>query len=113
MDVMMDLNFNYKTEGFLDGESHGALRSLLARDGYARSEGARLVRRSTSIPVASCESLFDRRDFRPFFEARDGRRHHRRALERLGESLKIAAMADVYEINVAPHNFYGHLSTVM
>jgi galactonate dehydratase len=31
----------------------------------------------------------------------------------LGESLKIAAMADVYEVNVAPHNFYGHLSSVI
>jgi galactonate dehydratase len=29
------------------------------------------------------------------------------------ESLKIAAMADVYEVNVAPHNFYGHLSSVI
>ncbi len=29
------------------------------------------------------------------------------------ESLKIAAMADTYELNVAPHNFYGHLSTMM
>ncbi len=31
----------------------------------------------------------------------------------LGESLKIAAMADAYEMNVAPHNFYGHLSSII
>jgi galactonate dehydratase len=29
------------------------------------------------------------------------------------ESLKIAAMADVYETNVAPHNFYGHLCSAI
>ena len=29
------------------------------------------------------------------------------------ESAKIAAMADVYEINVAPHNFYGHLCSAI
>jgi L-alanine-DL-glutamate epimerase-like enolase superfamily enzyme len=29
------------------------------------------------------------------------------------QSLKIAALAEAYEINVAPHNFYGHLSTLM
>jgi len=29
------------------------------------------------------------------------------------ESLKIAAMAEVYEMNVAPHNFYGHMSSVI
>ena len=31
----------------------------------------------------------------------------------LAESLKIAAMADAYEVNVAPHNFYSHLATLM
>ena len=31
----------------------------------------------------------------------------------VAESLKIAAMADAYEVNVAPHNFYGHLATMM
>ena len=29
------------------------------------------------------------------------------------QSYKIAAMADAYETNVAPHNFYGHLCTMM
>ncbi|MCY4503614.1 MAG: mandelate racemase/muconate lactonizing enzyme family protein, partial [Alphaproteobacteria bacterium] len=29
------------------------------------------------------------------------------------ESLKIAAMCDAWEVNIAPHNFYGHLSTLM
>ena len=27
--------------------------------------------------------------------------------------MKIAAMAEAYETNVAPHNFYGNLSTLM
>ena len=31
----------------------------------------------------------------------------------VAESVKIAAMADAYEVNVAPHNFYGHLATLM
>ena len=29
------------------------------------------------------------------------------------ESLKIAWMADAYEVNVAPHNFYSPLATMM
>ena len=29
------------------------------------------------------------------------------------ESVKIASIAEAYEINVAPHNFYGHLATMM
>ena len=31
----------------------------------------------------------------------------------ISEAIKIAALADTYEVNVAPHNFYGHLSTLM
>jgi L-alanine-DL-glutamate epimerase-like enolase superfamily enzyme len=31
----------------------------------------------------------------------------------VAESLKIAAMVDIYEVNVAPYNFYGHPSTMM
>ena len=27
--------------------------------------------------------------------------------------MKIAAKADAYEVNCAPHNFYGHMSTLM
>ncbi len=29
------------------------------------------------------------------------------------ESLKIAAMAEAYEVNVAPHNYYGHLASAV
>ena len=31
----------------------------------------------------------------------------------LADSLKIAAMAEVYEMNRAPHNFFGHLCTII
>ena len=29
------------------------------------------------------------------------------------QSMKIAALAEAHEVNVAPHNFYGHLCTMM
>ena len=29
------------------------------------------------------------------------------------QSMKIAAAAEAYEVNVAPHNFYGHLCSMM
>ncbi len=31
----------------------------------------------------------------------------------LAESLKIASLAETYEVNVAPHNFYSPLSTMI
>jgi galactonate dehydratase len=113
--VMMDLNFNYKTEGYLRiakaVEPVGM--SWLEMDTHDAASLA-LIRRGTSTPIASCETLCERRDFKPFFEA------YAMDVAIIDviwngyiESLKIAAMADVYEMNVAPHNFYGHLSSVI
>ena len=115
MDILVDLNFNYKTEGFLKMARAMEPYNLLWVEMDSRDPGAlAYVRGRTTIPVASCECLFGRRDYRPFFE--------RQAVDvaiidtlwnGVAESLKIAAMAEAYEINVAPHNFYGHLATMM
>ena len=71
-----------------------------------------LIRRS--IGPASCESLFGRRQFKDFF----GNYAMDVGIIDLPwngilEFMKIAAMAEAYEVNCAPHNFYGHLSTLM
>jgi L-alanine-DL-glutamate epimerase-like enolase superfamily enzyme len=115
MDILVDLNFNYKTEGFLKMARAMEPYDLFWVEMDTRDAKAlAYVRGRTTIPVASCECLFGRRDYRPFFE--------RQAVDvaiidtpwnGVAESLKIAAMADAYEINVAPHNFYGHLATMM
>jgi L-alanine-DL-glutamate epimerase-like enolase superfamily enzyme len=115
MDILVDLNFNYKTEGFLAMARAMEPFDLFWVEMDTRDARAlHYVRSRTRIPVASCECLFGRRDYRPFFENQsvdvaiidtpwNG----------VAESLKIAAMAEAYEVNVAPHNFYGHLATMM
>ncbi|MEA2882974.1 MAG: hypothetical protein QOH32_2230 [Bradyrhizobium sp.] len=115
MGIHLDTNFNFKTEGYIKVARACEPYDLswLEIDSYD-PEGLRLIRDRAPMPVASCESLFGRRQFRPYFENRsvdvaiidvpwNG----------LLESLKIAAMAEAYEINCAPHNFYGHISTLM
>ncbi|HJQ56249.1 MAG TPA: mandelate racemase/muconate lactonizing enzyme family protein [Vineibacter sp.] len=115
MGILLDLNFNFKTEGYVKVARACEPYDLfwLEIDSYD-PEGLAYIRGRAPMPVASCESLFGRRQFRPFFENRsmdvaivdvpwNG----------LLESVKIAAMAEAYEINCAPHNFYGHLSTLM
>jgi L-alanine-DL-glutamate epimerase-like enolase superfamily enzyme len=115
MGILLDSNFNFKTEGYIKVARVCEPYNLfwLEIDSYD-PEGLRLIRDRAAMPIASCESLFGRRQFRPFFENRsmdvsiidvpwNG----------LMESLKIAAMAEPYEINCAPHNFYGHMSTLM
>lgn len=113
--ILLDLNFNFRTEGYVKVARAVEPFDLfwLEIDIYD-PDGLRLIRDRAAMPIASCESLFGRRQFRPFFEAR--------AMDvaivdvpwnGIAESLKIGHMADAYEINCAPHNFYGHLSTLM
>ena len=113
--IHLDLNFNCKTEGYL--QITRALDDLgltwFEIDMYDPA-GLRHIRNSIRTPIASCESLYGLREFRPFFE------HHSMDVAIIDLpwngawlSMKIAAMAEAYEINCAPHNFYGHLSTIM
>jgi len=112
--LMLDVNFHFKTEGFArvaDTVAPFRLSWLEIDTHDARSLA--LLRSRAPCPIASCETLCGRRDFKPFFE--------QYAMDvpiidvpwnGLAESVKIAAMADAYEMNVAPHNFYGHLCTM-
>jgi L-alanine-DL-glutamate epimerase-like enolase superfamily enzyme len=115
MGLMLDINFHFKSEGFARVADAVAPFGLtwLEIDTHDAPSLAR-IRSRASCPVASCETLHGRRDFRPFLEAQ--------AVDTaivdvvwngLGESVKIAAMADAFEVNCAPHNFYAHLSSAI
>src|SRR5438132_5407249 len=115
MDILVDLNFNFKTEGFVTMARAMEPFDLFWVEIDTRDPKAlAYIRSRAPMPVASCESLFGRRDYRPYLQ--------RYSMDvaiidtpwnGVGESVKIANMADVYEINVAPHNFYGPLATMM
>jgi L-alanine-DL-glutamate epimerase-like enolase superfamily enzyme len=115
MDILVDLNYNFKTEGYLKvARAMEPFDLFWVEIDMRYPEGLRYIREGTTIPVASCETLYGRREFRPFFE--------RGSMDTaivdvpyngILESLKIAWMADAYEVNVAPHNFYGPLATAM
>jgi len=115
MGILLDINFHFKTEGFRQVARTVAPFNLtwLEMDTHD-SPALAMIRRGAPCPIAACETLVGRRDFKTYFEnyAMDTAMVDV-VWNGLGESLKIAAMADVYEINVAPHNFYGHLSTLM
>lgn len=115
IDIHVDLNFNYKTEGYI-----AMARAMAPYDlswveiDHRDPEALRYIRERVDMPVASGECLFGRRDYKPFID--------RQAFDvclidvpwnGLGESIKIANMADTSDINVAPHNFYGPLSSMM
>jgi galactonate dehydratase len=110
---IVDLNFNLTTEG-----ARRTARALAGR-GLAWLEidcfdpaALAFLRRSTPTPICSGENLYGVRGFRPFFDAG--------ALDvasvdviwnGFAQSKKIADLAETYEINCAPHNYYSHLAT--
>ena len=115
VDLLLDLNFNASTEGYLK-----ILRAIadldmfwIEIDSYS-PEALGLIRRQSPHPISSCETLLGIRDFLPYFREQsmdvaiidtpwNG----------VWQSMKIANLAEAHEVNVAPHNFYGHLCTMM
>jgi L-alanine-DL-glutamate epimerase-like enolase superfamily enzyme len=115
VDILLDLNFNAKTEGYLK-----ILRAIADLDIFWVEidsfvpEALGTIRRQSPHPISSCETLLGLREFMPYFREQ--------AMDvaivdtpwnGVWQSMKIAAAAEAHEINVAPHNFYGHLCTMM
>jgi L-alanine-DL-glutamate epimerase-like enolase superfamily enzyme len=115
VDILLDLNFNAKTEGYLKILRAVAHLDLfwVEIDSYS-PEALGYIRRQSPHPISSCETLLGLRDFLPYFREQ--------AMDvaivdtpwnGVWQSMKIAAAAEAHEVNVAPHNFYGHLCTMM
>ena len=115
MGIHLDLNFNFKTEGYLQiTRALDDLKLTWFEIDLYHPEGLRRIRDANKTPIASCESLFGIREFRPFFEnASMDVAIIDIPWNGIWLGMKIAAIAESYETNVAPHNFYGNLSTLM
>jgi L-alanine-DL-glutamate epimerase-like enolase superfamily enzyme len=115
MDLLLDLNFNAKTEGYLTILDALADDDMfwIEIDSY-NPQALGYIRRQSPHPISSCETLLGLREFLPYFREQ--------AMDvaiidavwnGVWQSMKIAAAADAFEVNIAPHNFYGHLATMM
>ena len=113
IDIVLDLNYNFKTEGYIKiGRMLEKYNLMwLEVDSYD-PEALLQIKQSIKIPVCSGENLYGARQYKPYFE--------RHAMDIASVDIiwngfmgskKIADMAEIYEMNVAPHNYNGHLST--
>lgn len=115
MDILVDLNFNARTEGYIS-----MVREIADLDIFwveldtLDPRALATIRANSRHPISSCETLIGLQQFLPFFREQsvdvaiidtpwNG----------VWQSLKIAAAAEAHEISVASHNFYGHLCTMM
>jgi L-alanine-DL-glutamate epimerase-like enolase superfamily enzyme len=110
---IVDLNFNLEPEGIL-----GVARRLEPFDllwlevDLFDPVALATVRQRAPMPICSGENLYGSRQFRPFLEAA--------ALDVASvdviwngfhQAKKIADLAETFEVNCAPHNYYSHLAT--
>lgn len=115
MGILIDLNFNARTDGYLQ-----ILKSLedfplywVELDNH-NPEALAIIRSKSAHPIASLETLFGASSFVPYF-----------ALQAVDtaiidpiwngaqQSMKIAHLADAHDVSVAGHNFYGHLASMI
>lgn len=110
---IVDLNFNLTTEGVIRVARALADFDLmwLEVDAFDPTSLA-AVRQQTNVAICSGENLYTNRQFRPFFEAQ--------AMDVASvdviwngfhQAKKIADLAETFEVNCAPHNYYSHLAT--
>ncbi|HMN79167.1 MAG TPA: mandelate racemase/muconate lactonizing enzyme family protein [Burkholderiaceae bacterium] len=115
VDILLDLNFNARTEGYLK-----ILREIASLDMFwieidtLNPQALAWLRTQSAHPIASCETLLGVQQFLPFLREQ--------AIDvaivdtpwnGVWQSMKIAAAAQAHEVNVACHNFYGHLCTMI
>jgi L-alanine-DL-glutamate epimerase and related enzymes of enolase superfamily len=115
MGLMLDLNFSQRTEGFIRiAKAVEDLKLTWLECDIHDPEALATVRRSTSTPIASLETIHGLAAFRPYLE--------RYACDvaivdvqwnGLWESVRAASLADAFEVDCAPHNFAGHLASMI
>jgi galactonate dehydratase len=113
--LMVDVNFNYKPEGLRRIARRLEPFDLLwlEMDLY-EPQALAMIRQSTATPIASLETILGRRALRPYLDA------HCADVAIIDpqyngvvEAVRMAALADAYEVNVASHNFSGPLAALI
>lgn len=98
------------------GDSIGHLTPLFFEDPIRPDSGSAMcmVQRQLKIPIATGERLFSLQHFHELLES-GGARYLRPCLSLCGGftgARKVAALAEVYDVDLIPHNTYSPIATV-
>ncbi|MYB65772.1 mandelate racemase/muconate lactonizing enzyme family protein [Candidatus Poribacteria bacterium] len=109
----LDLNFNFKPEACMRiAQMLEPYNLLWLEIDMYHHDAIRQIKDSTTTKICTGENLYYMREYIPYFESRaadvfmidvpwNG----------FSQSKKIGDLAEVYQFNVAPHNYYSHLAT--
>ena len=113
--INLDLNFNFKPEACMRiAKVLEPFDMLWLEIDMYEPEALRQIKDSTTTKICTGENLYYMRDYLPYFACRaadvfmidvpwNG----------FAPSKKIGDLANVFQLNVAPHNYYSHLATYM
>ncbi len=115
VDINLDLNFNFKPESAVRiAKMLEQFDMLWLEIDMYSPEGIRRIRESTNTKICTGENLFYMREYLPYFQIQaadvfmvdvpwNG----------FTQSKKVGDLAEVFQLNVAPHNYYSHMSTLI
>ena len=115
VDINLDLNFNFKPESAMRiARVLEQFNLLWLEIDMYDPEAILQIKESTSTTICTGENLFYMREYLPYFQL------HAADVFMIdvpwngfSQSKKVGNLAEVYQLNVAPHNYYSHLASAV
>ena len=113
VDINLDLNFHFKPEACTRiARVLEPFKLLWLEIDRYDPQALLQIKQSTNTKICTGENLFYMRDYLPYFQL------HAADVFMIdvpwngfSQSKKIGDLAEVFQLNVAPHNYYSHMST--
>ncbi len=113
VDINLDLNFHFKPEACMRiARVLEPFKLLWLEIDRYDPQALLQIKQSTATKICTGENLYYMRDYLPYFQL------HAADVFMIdvpwngfSQSKKIGDLAEVFQLNVAPHNYYSHMST--
>ena len=113
VDICLDINYNFKTEGAIAiGRALEPFDLFWMEIDNQDPDALAQLKMAQRTPICSGEQLLGLRQYQPYF-----RKHAMDTVkvdvqwQGFSQAKKVADLAEVYELNIAPHNYNSHLSS--
>ena len=113
IDICLDINYNFKTEGAIAiGRALEPFDLFWMEIDNQDPDALAQLKAAQRTPICSGEQLLGLRQYQPYF-----RKHAMDTVkvdvqwQGFSQAKKVADLAEVYELNIAPHNYNSHLSS--
>jgi L-alanine-DL-glutamate epimerase-like enolase superfamily enzyme len=113
IDILLDINYNFKTEGAIAiGRALEEYELYWMEIDNQDPDALLQLKMQQRTPITTGEQLLGLRQYQPYF-----RKHAMDTVkvdvqwQGFSQAKKVAELAEVYEMNIAPHNYNSHLSS--